>query len=186
MAVTISPGLRAPANTAQFSPELGTSGRILSKLGLNRQEQAALLDVSVRRLQRAARGPGPLLSQDQFTRLRLLIEILQNLAMLYGDGAKRGWLHCPNQFAPFGNLCPFEYMRRFGILGMIDTRDALNAARCGRPVDWPIAIQDLQHIAVLPHPADLDEILPSIQRSDERVGWRRKSTQQDSVIKDLL
>lgn len=151
------PDVRDPATAARLSGGLAAGARILTRLGLNQRDQAALLAVSVRSLQRAARGEGSLLNQDQLTRLSLVVGIFQALGVLYDDTSMQGWMHRPNRRPPFDGLCPFEFMWRFGIPGMVATRARLDTDRSGLLVCSPAAIQEFQRIEALQPPINLDE-----------------------------
>lgn len=126
-----NPLLTQPATARRLSRGLPVGIRMLQALGLNRAEQAWLLGLSPRDLQRAAQQHGPTLSQDQLTRLGLVVAISNALHILYDASTAAGGLNRPNVRAPFGGQTPLEHMRRGGIPTMYKARRLLDDDRGG-------------------------------------------------------
>ncbi|WP_188969371.1 antitoxin Xre-like helix-turn-helix domain-containing protein [Deinococcus aerolatus] len=125
------PNLTDPATASRLSRGLPAGVHMLQALGLSREEQASLLGLSVRSLQRGEDGHGPELSQDQLTRLSLVVGIYKALRLLYDDATAAGWPHRTNRRPPFGGQTPLTYMRQGGIPAMYETRRLLDADRGG-------------------------------------------------------
>lgn len=119
------PILTRPATARRLARGLPAGIRMLQALGLNRHEQAWLLGLSTRSLERAAHPSAPVLSQDQLVRLSITIGIYNALHVLYDADTAAGWLQRANQRRPFGGQTPLAYMRRGGIPAMDETRRLL-------------------------------------------------------------
>ena len=104
---------------------------MLKALELTREEQAWLLGLSTRTLQRSTNGMGPELNQDQLTRLSLVVGIYKALHILYDAGTAKGWLKRSNRRYPFAGDAPLEYMRQGGIPAMYEVRRLLDGDRSG-------------------------------------------------------
>lgn len=126
-----APDVTHPETVRRLSRGLPAGIRILEVLGLNREQQAWLLGLSARSLQRAGTGNGPELTQDQLTRLSLVVGIYKALHILYDDATATGWLKRANRRHPFGGQAPLEYMRQGGIPAMYEVRRLLDADRSG-------------------------------------------------------
>lgn len=125
------PDLTDPATVQRLSRGLPAGIRMLEALGLGREQQAWLLGLSTRSLQRAGVGEGPELNQDQLTRLSLVVGIYKALHILYDGATADGWLKRPNRRHPFDGKTPLEYMRQGGIPAMYEVRRLLDADRSG-------------------------------------------------------
>lgn len=126
-----TPDVTNPAVAARLSRGLPSGVRILEAMGLNRDQQAGLLGLSSRSIQRASGGDALELNQDQLTRLSLMVGIYKALHILYDDVTADGWMKRPNRRHPFGGLTPLEYMRSSGIPAIYDVRRLLDADRSG-------------------------------------------------------
>lgn len=91
------PILTQPATARRLSSGLPAGIRMLQALGLNRHEQAGLLGLSPRSLERAAHPSAAVLSQDQLARLSITIGIYNALHLLYDANTAAGWLQRANQ-----------------------------------------------------------------------------------------
>lgn len=125
------PDITDPATTTRLSRGLPAGIRMLEAMGLSREQQAWLLGLSARSLQRAGTGDGPVLNQDQLTRLSLVVGIYKALHILYDDTTADGWLKRPNRRHPFGGQAPLDHLRQGGIPAMYDVRRLLDADRSG-------------------------------------------------------
>lgn len=123
--------LNDPLTTLHVSRALGPITQLLAHFGLTWAEQAALLAVSVRSIQRAARGHDSRLNTEQLTRASLVVAMVQAIGVLYDPATGQGWFRRPNKRRPFGGLPPVEYMQREGLAGMIEARRVLEADRSG-------------------------------------------------------
>lgn len=126
-----APDTTNPAVIQRLSRGLPAGIRMLEHMGLNREQQAWLLGLSARSLQRAGAGNGPELTQDQLTRLSLVVGIYKALHILYDDAAADGWLRRANRRHPFAGQTPLDYMSRGGIPAMYEVRRLLDADRSG-------------------------------------------------------
>ncbi|CAM4358085.1 antitoxin Xre/MbcA/ParS toxin-binding domain-containing protein [Deinococcus marmoris] len=125
------PDITDPATLQRLSRGLSAGIRMLEQLQLNREQQAWLLGLSSRSLQRARTGNGPELTQDQLTRLSLVVGIYKALHILYDDATADGWVSRANRRHPFAGQTPMDYMSRGGIPAMYEVRRLLDADRSG-------------------------------------------------------
>lgn len=125
------PDTTNPAVIQRLSRGLPAGIRMLEQGGLNREQQAWLLGLSARSLQRAGAGNGPELTQDQLTRLSLVVGIYKALHILYDDATADGWLRRANRRYPLAGQTPLDYMSRGGIPAMYEVRRLLDADRSG-------------------------------------------------------
>lgn len=125
------PDVTDPAVVNRLSRGLSAGIRMLEALELNREEQAWLLSLSTRTLQRTSGGSGPELNQDQLTRLSLIVGIYKALHILYDAGTASGWMKRVNRRHPFGGVTPLDYMRHGGIPAMYEVRRLLDGDRSG-------------------------------------------------------
>lgn len=124
--------------------------RMLDQLKLSRRDQAALLGLSVRSLQRGLNGRLPSLSEDQVTRLSLLSGIYQALLRTLPPESAARWLTQLQQDAPFYDQTPLAYIRETGIPGLYAIRQRLDAAAQG---NFTSSLEDRRRASSLPHPA---------------------------------
>ncbi|GGO33914.1 antitoxin Xre/MbcA/ParS toxin-binding domain-containing protein [Deinococcus humi] len=119
------PILTQLATARRLSSGLPAGVRMLQALGLNRHEQAGLLGLNPRSLERAAHPSAPVLVLAQLARLSITIGIYNALHLLYDANTAAGWLQRANQRPPFGGQTPLDYMRRGGVPAMDETRRLL-------------------------------------------------------------
>jgi uncharacterized protein (DUF2384 family) len=73
-----------------------------------------------------------LLSQDELTRVSLLIGIFKALNILFGQRLANQWTSRPNTNPMFNGAPPLEFLTRAGVPGMIGVRRLLDSRRGGR------------------------------------------------------
>jgi len=73
-----------------------------------------------------------LLSQDELTRISLLIGIYKALNILFSRRLANQWSALPNSNSMFNNISPLQFMTRGGVPGMIAVRRLLDSRRGGR------------------------------------------------------
>jgi hypothetical protein len=73
-----------------------------------------------------------LLSQDELTRISLLIGIYKALNILFQRRLANQWSALPNSNSMFNNISPLQFMTRGGVPGMIAVRRLLDSRRGGR------------------------------------------------------
>jgi hypothetical protein len=126
-----APDLNDPTTVSRLSRGLPAGIRMLEQLQLNREQQGSLLGLSSRSLQRASNSAKIDLTQDQLTRLSLVVGLYKALHILYDEHTAAGWLRRTNARFAFGGQTPFEYMRQGGIPAMYQVRQLLDADRSG-------------------------------------------------------
>ena len=72
------------------------------------------------------------LSQDQLTRISLLIGIFKALNILFSKKLADQWITRPNLHPIFGNHAPLQFILRGGVLDMLEVRRLLDSRRGGR------------------------------------------------------
>ncbi len=73
-----------------------------------------------------------LLSQDELTRISLLIGIFKALNILFSQRLANQWPSRPNSNPMFGDAPPLQFLTRGGVPGMIGVRRLLDSRRGGR------------------------------------------------------
>jgi len=73
-----------------------------------------------------------LLSQDELTRISLLIGIFKALNILFSQRLANQWASRPNSNAMFNNVPPLQLLVRGGVPAMIGVRRLLDSRRGGR------------------------------------------------------
>ena len=107
--------------------------KIVEKWGI-RNEAAMLLlgGISHGRyygLKKTGRG---LLTQDELTRVSLLIGIFKALNILFQQGLANQWVTRPNSNPLFHDAAPLQSLTQDGVPGMLEVRRLLDARRGGR------------------------------------------------------
>jgi len=116
--------LSAPAMKAFFA--------IADKWSLRNEDAMALLGgASHGRYYELKRNRKGLLSQDELTRISLLIGIFKALNILFGQRLANQWPLRPNSNAMFNNAAPLQLLVRGGVPGMIGVRRLLDSRRGG-------------------------------------------------------
>jgi hypothetical protein len=72
------------------------------------------------------------LTQDELTRVSLLIGIFKSLNILFGKKLANQWILRPNSNPMFQNSPPFDVLVRGGVPGMLSVRRLLDSRRGGR------------------------------------------------------
>ena len=124
--------------------------RMLDDLEIRRSDQATLLGLSVRSLQRSLNGLLPALGHDQVTRLSLISEIYRALLRMYPPERAARWFKHPQHGAPFHARTPLAYVCETGIPGLYGTRRLLEAAALGNFTTSP---EDRRLASQVPQPA---------------------------------
>jgi len=106
---------------------------IVDKWGLRNEDAMALLGgISHGRYYELKKNHKGLLSQDELTRISLLIGIFKALNILFSQKLANQWTLRPNSNAMFHNAPPLELLVRGGVPGMIGVRRLLDSRRGGR------------------------------------------------------
>lgn len=146
------PDLSRQADRVRLSAALPAVIRMLDAWQLTRGQQAELLTLSVRTVQRASKGTDvPVLGPDQLTRLSLITGIYKALNTLYTLSPDQ-WPQRPNNRHPFLGRTPLELMLTSGIPGLLAVRRLLDGDRSGQ---YRASAQARAEAARLPQP-DLD------------------------------
>jgi len=117
--------LSAPAIHAFFS--------IVEKWGVRNEDAMALLGgASHGRYYELKKNRKGLLSQDELTRISLLIGIFKALNILFSQKLANQWTSRPNTNPMFNNAAPLQLLMRGGVPGMIGVRRLLDSRRGGR------------------------------------------------------
>lgn len=72
------------------------------------------------------------LTEDELTRVSLLIGIYKALHILFSDRLADQWVQLPNRNPMFGNATPLTYLTKGGILGLFTVRRFLDSRRGGQ------------------------------------------------------
>lgn len=127
-------GFAAEADRARLAgTALKAYRRLVEQWGLTGLQAAALLGVSVstwERLKPEAEGRRTL-SQDQMTRVSVLVGIYKGLHLLFADAMADRWPMLPNTGPLFAGRTPVTAMIEGGIPLMLDTRRYVDAVRGG-------------------------------------------------------
>ena len=107
--------------------------QIVEKWGVKNDEAMLLLGgISHGRyyaLKKSGRG---VLTQDELTRVSLLIGIFKALNILFQKRLANQWVSRPNSNPLFHDASPIEAMKQGGVPGMLEVRRLLDARRGGR------------------------------------------------------
>lgn len=152
MSTQTLPDLSRRADRIRLSAALPAVIRMLDAWHLTRGQQAELLTLGVRTVQRASKGTdAPELSADQLTRLSLITGIHTALHVLY-TRTPDSWPKRPNGRYPFVGRTPLDLMLTSGIPGLLAVRRLLDGDRSGQ---YRASPQARAEAARLPQP-DLD------------------------------
>ena len=128
------PDLADPATRARLSPAaIVAFFSIVDKWQLRNEDAMAMLGgISHGRYFELKRSRKGLLSQDELTRISLLIGIFKALNILFGQRLANQWTSRPNSNPMFNGAPPLQYLSRGGVPAMIGVRRLLDSRRGGR------------------------------------------------------
>jgi len=128
------PDLADAATRARLSPPaIAAFFAIVEKWDLRNEDAMALLGgTSHGRYYELKKNRKGLLSQDELTRISLLIGIFKALNILFSQRLANQWTSRPNSNPMFNNASPLELLVRGGVPGMIGVRRLLDHRRGGR------------------------------------------------------
>ena len=98
----------------------------------NEDAMALLGGVSHGRYYELKKNRKGLLSQDELTRISLLIGIFKALNILFSQRLANQWASRPNSNAMFNNIPPLQLLVRGGVPAMLGVRRLLDSRRGGR------------------------------------------------------
>lgn len=128
------PDLADGGTRARLSrPAIAAFFAIVDKWGLRNEDAMGLLGgASHGRYFELKKNRKGLLSQDELTRISLLIGIFKSLNILFNQRLANQWASRPNSNPMFGDAPPLQYLSRGGVPAMIGVRRLLDARRGGR------------------------------------------------------
>src|SRR5208282_1089624 len=128
------PDLASAATRARLSPPaISAFFAIVDKWQLRNEDAMALLGgASHGRYFELKKNRKGLLSQDELTRISLLIGIFKALNILFGQRLANQWTSRPNSNPMFNDAPPLQFLTRGGVPGMIGVRRLLDSRRGGR------------------------------------------------------
>jgi uncharacterized protein (DUF2384 family) len=128
------PDLADAATRVRLSPPaIAAFFAIVEKWELRNEDAMALLGgASHGRFYELKKNRKGLLSQDELTRISLLIGIFKALNILFSQRLANQWASRPNSNAMFNNAPPLQVLLRGGVPGMIGVRRLLDSRRGGR------------------------------------------------------
>jgi len=128
------PDLADPAIRTRLSPAaIAAFFAIVDKWGLRNEDAMALLGgASHGRYYELKKTRKGVLSQDELTRISLLIGIFKALNILFNQQLANQWTSRPNSNPMFNDAAPLDLLMRGGVAGMIGVRRLLDARRGGR------------------------------------------------------
>lgn len=128
------PDLADSATRARLSPAaIAAFFSIAEKWNLRGEYAMALLGgASNGRYFQLKKKHKGVLSQDELTRISLLIGIFKALNILFSPRLANEWVSRPNSNPIFSNAPPLELLTRSGVPGMISVRRLLDSRRGGR------------------------------------------------------
>ena len=128
------PDLADPATRARLSPAaIVAFFSIVERWQLRNEDAMTMLGgISHGRYFDLKRNHKGLLSQDELTRISLLIGIFKALNILFGQRLANQWTSRPNSNPMFNGAPPLQYLSRGGVPAMIGVRRLLDSRRGGR------------------------------------------------------
>ena len=128
------PDLADAATRVRLSPSaIAAFFAIVDKWQLRNEDAMALLGgASHGRYFELKKNRKGLLSQDELTRISLLIGIFKALNILFSQRLANQWTTRPNSNPMFNNAPPLQFLARGGVPGMIGVRRLLDSRRGGR------------------------------------------------------
>ena len=129
-----TPDLGDAATRARLSrPAIAAFFSLVEKWDLRNEDAMALLGgASHGRFYELKRSRKGVLSQDELTRISLLIGIFKALNILFSQKLANQWASRPNSNVMFNNAPPLRLLVRGGVPGMIGVRRLLDSRRVGR------------------------------------------------------
>ncbi len=128
------PDLADAATRVRLSPPaIAAFFSIVDKWQLRNEDAMALLGgASHGRYFELKKNRKGILSQDELTRISLLIGIFKALNILFNQRLANQWASRPNSNPMFGDAPPLQMLMRAGVPGMIGVRRLLDSRRGGR------------------------------------------------------
>jgi uncharacterized protein (DUF2384 family) len=128
------PDLADAATRVRLSPPaIAAFFSIVDKWQLRNEDAMALLGgASHGRYFELKKNRKGILSQDELTRISLLIGIFKALNILFNQRLANQWASRPNSNPMFGDAPPLQLLTRAGVPGMIGVRRLLDSRRGGR------------------------------------------------------
>ncbi len=128
------PDLADPSTRARLSTAaIAAFFAIVEKWQLRNEDAMVLLGgASHGRYFELKKNRKGLLSQDELTRISLLIGIFKALNILFGQRLANQWTSRPNFNPMFNGAPPLEYLARGGVPAMMGVRRLLDSRRGGR------------------------------------------------------
>jgi uncharacterized protein (DUF2384 family) len=123
----------SPTRARLSPPAIAAFFALVEKWDLRNEDAMALLGgASHGRYYELKRSRKGLLSQDELTRISLLIGIFKVLNILFSQRLANQWASRPNSNVMFNNAPPLQLLVRGGVPGMIGVRRLLDSRRGGR------------------------------------------------------
>ena len=128
------PDLADPATRGRLSaPAIAGFFAIVDKWQLRNEDAMTLLGgASHGRYFELKKNRKGLLSQDELTRISLLIGIFKALNILFNQRLANQWVSRPNANPMFNDGPPMQYLTRGGVPAMIGVRRLLDSRRGGK------------------------------------------------------
>jgi uncharacterized protein (DUF2384 family) len=128
------PDLADPATRSRLSPSAITAFfAVVEKWQLRNEDAMSLLGgASNGRYFELKKNRKGLLSQDELTRISLLIGIFKALNILFNQRLANRWTSRPNSNPMFNDAPPLQFLTRAGVPGMLGVRRLLDSRRGGR------------------------------------------------------
>ena len=128
------PDLADPATRGRLSaPAIAAFFAIVDKWQLRNEDAMTLLGgASHGRYFELKKNRKGLLSQDELTRISLLIGIFKALNILFNQRLANQWVTRPNANLMFNDGPPMQYLTRGGVPAMIGVRRLLDSRRGGK------------------------------------------------------
>lgn len=123
----------AATRTRLSKPAIVAFFALADKWELRNEDAMALLGgVSHGRYYELKKNRKGLLSQDELTRISLLMGIFKALNILFSQRLANQWASRPNTNVMFNNVSPLQLLVRGGVPAMIGVRRLLDSRRGGR------------------------------------------------------
>jgi len=128
------PDLTDAATRRRLSPAaIAAFFRVVEKWGVKNDEAMLLLGgISHGRYYALKKTGKGWLTQDELTRVSLLIGIFKSLNTLFRERLANQWVARPNSNPMFQNDAPLRSLTHRGVPGMLEVRRLLDARRGGR------------------------------------------------------